>query len=157
MKIGLLQTGKTTEKYLKDGISIYEERIRKYTAFEIMTLPELKSTRKMPYEEQKEREGEQIIRNIREDDYTVILDEKGREYSTLELASWLGKSLMMQKKRILFVTGGPWGFSDAVYRKADMRLSLSRLTFSHQMVRLLFLEQLYRAFSVIKGEPYHHE
>ena len=157
MKIAFLQTGKTSDKYLADGISIFEERLRKYTAFEILTVPDVRSTRNMPLREQKMREGEQILRFIKTDDYTVILDEKGKEFSTIEFSSWLEKIFMLQKKRIVFVAGGAWGFSEEVYKKADMCLSLSRLTFSHQMVRLLFLEQLYRAFTVIKGEPYHHE
>jgi 23S rRNA (pseudouridine1915-N3)-methyltransferase len=156
MKIALLQTGKTSDRYLSDGIAIFEERLRKYTAFEILTIPDIRSTRNMPSREQKMREGRGILRFIRTDDYIVILDEKGKEFSTVEFSSWLEKKFLLQKKRIVFVAGGAWGFSDEIYKKADMRLSLSRLTFSHQMVRLLFLEQLYRAFTVIKGEPYHH-
>ena len=157
MKIALLQVGKTSERYLAEGIAAFEERIRKYSAFEIITIPDLRSTRSMPVKDQKAREGEKLLHFFNKDDYIVILDDKGKEFSTMEFSSWLEKILILQKKRILFVTGGAWGFSDEVYRKADMRLSLSRLTFSHQMVRLLFIEQLYRAFTVIKGEPYHHE
>jgi len=157
MKIALLQVGKTSERYLAEGIAAFEERIRKYSAFEIITIPDLRRTRSMPVKDQKAREGEKILHFFNKDDYIVILDDKGKEFSTMEFSSWLEKILILQKKRILFVTGGAWGFSDEVYGKADMRLSLSRLTFSHQMVRLLFIEQLYRAFTVIKGEPYHHE
>ena len=157
MKIALLQVGKTSERYLAEGIAAFEERIRKYSAFEIITIPDLRSTRSMPVKDQKAREGEKILQFFKKDDYIVILDDKGKEFSTMEFSSWLEKILILQKKRILFVTGGAWGFSDEVYGKADMRLSLSRLTFSHQMVRLLFIEQLYRAFTVIKGEPYHHK
>ena len=157
MKIAFLQTGKTSDRYLADGISVFEERLRKYIAFDIYTLPDIKSTRNMPSHEQKIKEGEQIAGFIKPSDYTVILDEKGKEFSTIEFSSWLEKIFMTHKKRIVFVSGGAWGFSEEVYKKADMCLSLSRLTFSHQMVRLLFLEQLYRAFTVIKGEPYHHE
>jgi 23S rRNA (pseudouridine1915-N3)-methyltransferase len=157
MKIALLQVGKTSEKYLTDGISTFKERVRKYTAFEIFTIPDIRGTRNMPAREQKAREGEKVLQFFKSDDYIVILDDKGKEFSTIEFSSWLEKMFMSQKKRIVFVIGGAWGFSDEVYRMADMSLSLSRLTFSHQMVRLLFLEQLYRAFTVIKGEPYHHE
>ncbi|HAX93546.1 MAG TPA: 23S rRNA (pseudouridine(1915)-N(3))-methyltransferase RlmH [Bacteroidales bacterium] len=157
MKIVLLQTGKTTERYLAEGLTNYEERIRRYSSFETITLPDIKKTRNMPEDEQKAKEGAQMLRIFREDDFIVILDDKGREFSTTEFSSWLEKSLMIQKKRILFVIGGPWGFAYEIRRKADMTLSLSRMTFSHQMVRLLFLEQLYRAFTVIRGEPYHHE
>jgi 23S rRNA (pseudouridine1915-N3)-methyltransferase len=157
MKIVLLQTGKTTERYLAEGLTNYEERIRRYLSFETITLPDIRKTRNMPGEEQKAKEGAQMLRIFREDDFIVILDDKGREFSTMEFSSWLERSLMIQKKRILFVIGGPWGFTDEIRRKADLTLSLSRMTFSHQMVRLLFLEQLYRAFTVIRGEPYHHE
>jgi len=157
MKIVLLQTGKTTERYLAEGLTNYEARIRRYSSFETITLPDIRKTRNMPGEEQKAKEGAQMLRILREDDFIVILDDKGREYSTMEFSSWLERSLMIQKKRILFVIGGPWGFTDEIRRKADLTLSLSMMTFSHQMVRLLFLEQLYRAFTVIRGEPYHHE
>ena len=157
MKIALLQTGKTSEKYLTEGITVFEERLRKYSAFEIFTIPDIRNTRNMTAQEQMGREGEQILRFLRLDDYMVILDRKGKEFSTLEFSSWLEKMFMLQKKRIVFVIGGAWGFSEEIRKKADMILSLSRLTFSHQIVRLLFLEQLYRAFTVIKGEPYHHE
>jgi len=157
MKIALLQTGKTSERYLVEGIAIFEERVKKYSSFEIITVPDIKRSRSMPEHEQKIREGEQMLRFFRNDDFIVILDAKGKEFSTVEFSSWLEKSFMLQKKRILFVIGGAWGFSGEVMKKADMNLSLSPLTFSHQMVRLLFLEQLYRAFTIMKGEPYHHE
>ena len=157
MKIALLQIGKTSERYLTEGIAIFEERLRKYSTFEIFTVPDIRRTHNLPDREQKIREGEQILRFFRNDDYVVILDNQGKEFSTMAFASWLEKCFMLQKKRIVFVIGGAWGFSEEVLNKADIRISLSRLTFSHQMVRLLFLEQLYRAFTVIKGEPYHHE
>ncbi len=157
MKIALLQIGKTSEKYLTDGINTFKERVRKCNDFEIFTIPDIKSTRNMPAREQIIREGEKILQFFKKDDYIVILDDKGKEFSTLEFSSWLEKMFMSQKKRIVFVVGGAWGFSDEIYEMANLSLSLSRLTFSHQMVRLLFLEQLYRAFTVIKGEPYHHE
>lgn len=156
MKIALLQVGKTAEKYLNEGISGYQERIRKYVPFEILTIPDMRNTRNMPAAEQKLKEGESLLKVLKDDDYVVLLDEKGRELSTIEFSSWLGKAMMLQKKRIIFIIGGPWGASDEIVRRADFNFSLSRLTFSHQIVRLLFLEQLYRAFTVIKGEPYHH-
>jgi len=157
MKIALLQTGKTSEGYISQGTGIYSNRIRKYIPFEIFTVPEIRNTRNMTSREQKEREGEKILKYLSGDDFTVILDEKGRERTTIEFSEWLEKAFMLPKKRILFIIGGPWGFSDDVYNKSDERLSLSRFTFSHQMVRLLFLEQLYRALTVINGDPYHHE
>jgi 23S rRNA (pseudouridine1915-N3)-methyltransferase len=157
MKIALLQIGKTSEKYISDGADLFTSRIRKYIPFEVITLPDLRNTRNMPPQEQRLREGERIIRSFTVDDFKIFLDENGREYSTFEFSGWLEKLFMLPKKRIVFVIGGPWGLSEDVYKKADARLSLSRLTFSHQVVRLLFLEQLYRAFTVIKGDPYHHE
>jgi 23S rRNA (pseudouridine1915-N3)-methyltransferase len=157
MKIALLQTGKTSERYLTEGIAIFEERLRKYSAFEILTVPDIRRTHNLPDREQKIREGEQILRFFRNDDYIVILDDKGKEFSTIEFSVWLEKCFMLQKKRILFVIGGAWGFSEDVLKKTVMSLSLSLMTFSHQMVRLLFIEQLYRAFTIMKGEPYHHE
>lgn len=157
MKIAFLQVGKTSEKYLKEGIRIFEARLQKYSSFEIMTIPDIKSTRNMPSAEKMIRESEKIWNLIRNDDYVVLLDGRGKEFSTIEFASWLEKKLMLARKRILFVSGGPWGLADDVVNKADMLLSLSRFTFSHQIVRLVFLEQLYRAFTIIRGEPYHNE
>ncbi len=157
MKIALLQIGKTSEKYISEGADIFTGRIRKYIPFEIITLPDLRNTRNMPPQEQRLREGEKILRSFTDDDFKIVLDENGKEFSTFEFSGWLEKLFMLPKKRIVFVIGGPWGLSEEVYKKADARLSLSRLTFSHQVVRLLFLEQLYRAFTIIKGEPYHHE
>ncbi len=157
MKIALLQTGKTVEKYISEGIDIYSERIKKYSSFDILTVPDLKNTRNISKGEQKSLEAEKILRYLKVDDYVIVLDEKGKEYSTREFTSVLERIFMLPKKRIVFVIGGPWGLSDEIHRKADLKLSLSRMTFSHQMVRLLFLEQLYRVFTIIKGDPYHHD
>ncbi len=157
MKIALLQTGKTTVRYISEGMDEYASRIKKYTIFDIITVPDLKNTRNMPFIEQKTREGKKIIQLMHPDDYVILLDEKGKEMRTSGFSELLEKVFMLPKKRILFVIGGPWGFSEEVYGRADFKMSLSKMTFPHQMVRLLFLEQLYRAFSIIKGEPYHHE
>jgi 23S rRNA (pseudouridine1915-N3)-methyltransferase len=157
MKIAILQIGKTGEKFISDGVNEYSGRIRKYAGFEIITIPDIRNTRNMPVAEQKFKEGEKLIRLMNSDDYVVLLDEKGKEFSTIEFARQLEKIFMLAKKRVVFVIGGPYGFSPEVYNMADFRLSLSRMTFSHQLVRLLFTEQLYRVFTVIKGEPYHHE
>ncbi|HVN56902.1 MAG TPA: 23S rRNA (pseudouridine(1915)-N(3))-methyltransferase RlmH [Bacteroidales bacterium] len=157
MKIVLLQTGKTGEKYISEGVSEYSKRVRKYIAFEIITIPDIRNTKSMPVAEQKSREGRQILGQVSGDDLVFLLDERGREYSTTAFASMMEKSFNMSKKRIVFVIGGPWGFSDEVYARADRKISLSQLTFSHQMVRLLFAEQLYRILSVINGAPYHHD
>ncbi len=157
MKIALYLNGRTTERSIAVAVDDYSGRIGKYNPFEVIVFPDLKNTRNMPAEEQKAREGVKIIQSLRSDDFVVLLDEKGKEFTTLEFAGWLEKMLMSSHKRIVFVTGGPWGFASEVYERADMRLSLSKMTFSHQMVRLLFLEQLYRIFTVIRGDPYHHQ
>ncbi len=157
MKIALLQTGKTTDRNISELVDLYSKRIKKYISFEVITIPELKNTKNMPVPEQQMKEAIKIIQSVSDDDYIVLLDEKGKEYRTIEFSSFLEKAFLLPKKRIIFIIGGPWGFSDAVYAKANQKISLSKMTFSHQMVRLLFLEQLYRVFTIIKGEPYHHE
>lgn len=157
MKIILMQTGKTTDRNIAELAGLYTKRINKYCAFEIVTQPDIKNTRNMPVQEQMEKEGKRILGSLSGEDYVVLLDERGEEMRTSGLASWMEKTLMFPAKRLVFVIGGPWGFSKGVYDRADFSLSLSKLTFPHQLVRLLFLEQLYRAFTVIKGEPYHHE
>ena len=157
MKIALLQTGKTSDKNISEIADLYSSRISKYYAFDIITLPDIKNTRNMPVEEQKLKEGKQILQAITSDDLIILLDERGKELRTIEMAAWLEKLFHTPKKRIVFIIGGPWGFSEEIYGRADFRISLSKLTFPHQLVRLLFLEQLYRAFTIIRGEPYHHE
>jgi 23S rRNA (pseudouridine1915-N3)-methyltransferase len=157
MKIAILQTGKTTEKHISEGVDIYSARLKKYCSFEIITLPELKDTRNMPVKEQKAREGKKLLQVVGKDDIVVLLDERGKEFRSADLAGWIEGKSQIQGKRLVFVIGGPWGFSEEVNEIADFRLSLSKLTFPHQLVRLLFAEQLYRAFTIIKSEPYHHE
>jgi 23S rRNA (pseudouridine1915-N3)-methyltransferase len=157
MKIALLQIGKTSDKYISEGIEGYANRIRKYAGFEIITVPDMKNTRNMRMTEQMSREGEKICRLLTEEDFTILLDERGKEFTTIEFSEQLEKIFMLRKKRVVFVIGGPYGFSGEVYKRGDLSLSLSRMTFSHQLVRLLFTEQLYRVLSVLKGDPYHHE
>ncbi|HUX96635.1 MAG TPA: 23S rRNA (pseudouridine(1915)-N(3))-methyltransferase RlmH [Bacteroidales bacterium] len=157
MKIVLLQTGKTSDKNVSEIAGLYSGRISKYCSFETITLQDIRNTKNMPVEEKKRKEGDKIMQSLNTDDHVVLLDEYGKEYRTIDLAVWLDKLFMLSKKRLVFIIGGPWGFSDEVYRRADQKLSLSRMTFPHQLVRLLFLEQLYRAFTIIKGEPYHHD
>ena len=157
MKITLIQTGKTSSDYILKGVDDYASRIRKFVAFEIATVPDLKKTRNMLPEKQKENEGKGIVRLLNNDDYIITLDESGKSWSTLEFAANLQKVFMMSKKRIVFIIGGPWGIADEVRQKSGLVLSLSRMTFSHQLVRLLFAEQLYRILTVINGDPYHHE
>jgi 23S rRNA (pseudouridine1915-N3)-methyltransferase len=157
MKIVLVQTGKTTDSNISEVAELYRSRISKYSVFEIITLPDLKNTRSMSVEEQKLKEGKRMLQAINNDDYIILLDEKGKELRTIEFTGLMEKNFMLPRKRLVFMIGGPWGFSDEIYRRSDLKLSLSRMTYSHQLVRLLFLEQLYRVFTIIKGEPYHHE
>lgn len=157
MKITLLQTGKTTDKHISELADLYSDRIKKYTGFEIITIPDVKNTKNMPVQEQRTKEATKIIQSVTDDDYIILLDEKGKELRTLEFSGTLEKMFFLPKKRIVFIIGGPWGFSEAVYKRADYKMSLSKMTYPHQLVRLLFLEQLYRVFTIIKGEPYHHE
>lgn len=157
MKLVLLLTGKTDKVWIREGVAEYEKRIGKYARFEIITLPEVKNPGNRSADKVMVKEGEKILSTVRIDDHVVLLDDKGRSYSTTEMASWLITAMSLPKKRIVFVVGGPWGFDPSVRARADHILSLSRLTFSHQVVRLLFAEQLYRVLSVINGDPYHHE
>jgi len=157
MRITLLQTGKTTERYVSEGLDLFAGRISRFCSFGIVTVPDLKNTRNMPAAEQKIREGRKILELTGNGDYIILLDERGSSFSTSEFAEWLEGKMMVKAKRLIFITGGAWGFSDEVYHAASATISLSRMTFPHQLVRLLFAEQLYRAFTIIKGIPYHHE
>ena len=156
MKTILILVGKTTDKHFQAGISDYVERIGHYMPFDIVTIPELKNTKNLSEEQQKTMEGELILKQLQPSDTLVLLDEHGKELRSIELAKWLEQKQQIAR-RLVFVIGGPYGFSEAVYSRANEKLSLSKLTFSHQMVRLVFTEQIYRACTIIKGEPYHHE
>ena len=156
MKTILILVGKTTDKHFQAGISDYAERIGHYMPFEIVTIPELRNTKNLSEEQQKKAEGDLIINQIQPSDAVVLLDEHGKEFRSVEYARWLQQK-QQTARRLVFVIGGPYGFSDDVYERANEKISLSKMTFSHQMVRLIFTEQLYRACTIIKGEPYHHE
>ncbi|MGN0086476.1 MAG: 23S rRNA (pseudouridine(1915)-N(3))-methyltransferase RlmH [Alloprevotella sp.] len=157
MKTLFLVVGKTTDKFLDRLIEEYAGRLGHYVPFEMEVIPELKNTRGMPPEVQKEREGEQILRRLQGGDYVVLLDEGGMERRSVDFAAWFDSRQQAAGRRMVFVVGGPYGFSAAVYAAAREQVSLSKMTFSHQMVRLLFVEQLYRAMTILRGEPYHHE
>jgi len=157
MKITLLTIGKTDEKYLKDGMDIYHKRLGHYIPLEILEIPVPKKWNNLQPSLLKQKEGEIILRHMEKSDYPVLLDEKGRSFSSMEFSSFLQKQMNLSVKNLLFVVGGPWGFSDEVYKKAALKISLSPMTFSHQMIRLFFLEQLYRAFSILRNEAYHNE
>ena len=157
MKITLLTIGKTNELSFKNAISDYQKRLKFYIPFEIEEIPELKNSKNTPEEVQKQKEGELILKNLTDADEVILLDDKGVEYTSLQFASFLEKKMASGNKRLIFIVGGPYGFSKEMYRRANGKISLSRMTFSHQMVRLVFTEQLYRAMTILKGEPYHHE
>jgi len=156
MKTTLILVGKTTNKHITACINDYVERIGHYMPFELITIPELKNTKNLSEEQQKEREGELILKQVQSQDILVLLDEHGQEFRSIEFASWIQKK-PQTVRRLVFVIGGPYGFSSAVYQRGNEKISLSKMTFSHQMVRMIFAEQLYRACTIIKGEPYHHE
>lgn len=157
MKIVLLVVGKTNSADFKNAISDYVGRLKYYTNFEIEEIPELKNTKSLSEQTQQSKEGELILERLYTSDDVVLLDDKGAEFTSVQFASHLERRMSMGSKRLVFVVGGPYGFSNAVYQRAGSMLSLSRMTFSHQMVRLIFVEQLYRAMTILRGEPYHHE
>ena len=156
MKTLLILVGKTADKNFTAGINDYVQRINHYMPFDIITIPELKNTKKLTENQQKQLEGELIVKYIQTSDYVVLMDEHGKEYRSTGFAKWLVQK-QNTARRLVFVIGGPYGFSQQIYDKANEMISLSKMTFSHQMVRLIFTEQLYRACTIIKGEPYHHE
>ncbi len=157
MKTLFLLTGKTKESYLIEGMKEYQKRIRNYIPFDLTEIPDLKNTRNLPPEKVKENEGQLILQQLKEGDYAVLLDEKGKELTSGEFADFMQARMLASNRRVVFITGGAWGFSRDVYERADFKLSLSRMTFPHQLVRLIFLEQLYRAHTILKGEPYHND
>ena len=156
MKTELILIGKTNDNHFQAGIDDYTSRIGHYMPFAITVIPELKNTKALSEAQQKEREGELILRQIQDGDHVVLLDEHGKERRSIEFASWLEKK-SQNVRRLVFVIGGAYGFSDSVYQRGNEKVSLSQMTFSHQMVRMIFVEQVYRACTIIKGEPYHHK
>ena len=157
MRLTLLTTGKTAFQYIEEGIKVYEKRLLHYTSFSRVEIPELKGVSSLTKEEIKEREGELILKHIKEQDLVVLLDERGRKFGSEAWAEHLRKKFLHSSKDMVFVIGGAYGFPEKVYARADEMLSLSDMTFSHQIIRLIFMEQLYRAFTIIRGEPYHHK
>ena len=157
MKITLLTVGKTDKDWVKQGLNIYISRLKHYIPFNISEIPELKNVSALTKEQIKDKEGELILKSIKPADDVILLDEHGKEYTSTGFASFLQKKMAQEGRDIVFVIGGAYGFSDAVYKRANSKISLSQMTFSHQMVRAIFAEQIYRAFTIMKGEPYHHE
>ncbi|MBC7757599.1 MAG: 23S rRNA (pseudouridine(1915)-N(3))-methyltransferase RlmH [Phormidesmis sp. FL-bin-119] len=157
MKITLLTIGKTEDKYLLEGLDIYLKRLKHYISFKILEIPELKGTKSLSREQQKSKEAELILKNIHSTDHVILLDEKGQECSSKQFSTFLNKKMVGGQQHLVFIVGGPYGFSEEIYLRSNEKISLSRMTYSHQMIRLLFTEQLYRAYTILKGEPYHHD
>ncbi|MFP4022952.1 MAG: 23S rRNA (pseudouridine(1915)-N(3))-methyltransferase RlmH [Thiohalospira sp.] len=157
MKVKLLMVGKTAQDYLIKAFDDYQRRIVHYLPYETKVIPDLKNTKKLTTEQIKLKEGDIILNQIQNSDFVVLLDEKGKEFSSVGFARWIEKQMISGLKNMVFVIGGAYGFSDNVYQRSNIKFSLSKMTFSHQMVRLIFVEQLYRAMTILKGEPYHHQ
>jgi 23S rRNA (pseudouridine1915-N3)-methyltransferase len=157
MKTLLLVVGRTVDTHLQFLINDYNERLKHYLPFEIQVIPELRGTKSLTTDQQKEKEGECLLKAFQPNDVIVLLDENGKEMRSVDFAGWMQKKQVNVNRRLVFVIGGPYGFSSSVYQAASEKMSLSRMTFSHQMVRLVFIEQLYRAMTIIHKEPYHHE
>lgn len=149
--------GKTTKDYIHKGIEEYCKRLKRYISFSILSLPDIKAKKTIPEALQKDKEGELILSTLSPSDFCILLDERGKEFSSVEFSAFLEKIMASGRKRAVFVIGGPYGFSGTIYKRADAKISLSRMTFTHEMVRLFFTEQVYRAMTILKGEPYHHE
>ncbi|MEX0362864.1 MAG: 23S rRNA (pseudouridine(1915)-N(3))-methyltransferase RlmH [Allomuricauda sp.] len=157
MQITLIAIGKTDSAELSQLINIYEKRLGHYIKFQFKILPDLKNTKNLSESQQKEKEGELLLSQIHSSDHLVLLDENGRHYSSMEFSKFLQKKMNSGLKNLVLVIGGPYGFSDPVYSRSQEKLSLSQMTFSHQMVRLFLVEQLYRGFTILRNEPYHHQ
>ncbi|MGB5499617.1 MAG: 23S rRNA (pseudouridine(1915)-N(3))-methyltransferase RlmH [Maribacter sp.] len=156
MTIKMIAIGKTDSVSLQDLIKVYENRLKHYIKFELDIIPDIKNVKNLSETQQKEKEGELILKKLKATDVLILLDENGKQFGSVEFSDFLQKKMNSGIKQLVLVVGGPYGFSDAIYTKAQAKISLSKMTFSHQMVRLFILEQLYRAFTILKNEPYHH-
>ena len=157
MKISLVVIGKTDGAYFVDAINEYKNRLVHYIPFEMEVIPDIKNVKNLREDQQKEKEGELILKTLQPGDYLVLLDEHGKSFTSMEFATYIERKMHVVPKRLVFVIGGPYGFSEAVYKAASEKISLSKMTFSHQMIRLIFVEQIYRAMTILNNEPYHHE
>ena len=157
MKILLLQIDKTQDAYLEQGIGIYLKRLKNYVVFDVISLQVSKALRQRSAKEQKLEEAKLLLKELNKEDELILLDEKGKDFTSLQFSEFLQKKQNVSSKRLVFVIGGPYGFDDSIYKRANSLLTLSKMTFSHQMVRLFFVEQVYRAYTILKGEKYHHE
>lgn len=157
MHIKLILIGNTNEAYLKEGIAEYFQRIKKYNSIDIIEIKDIKNAKNLSQDELKKKEGQQILQHVHSGDYVVLLDDKGKQYTSLLFADFVQAKMNVSIKQLVFIIGGAYGFSDEIYKLAKEKLSLSAMTFSHQLIRVVFLEQLYRAFSILNHSPYHHE
>ncbi|MBO5748467.1 MAG: 23S rRNA (pseudouridine(1915)-N(3))-methyltransferase RlmH [Muribaculaceae bacterium] len=157
MEISLIVIGKTNARYLQEGIDEYIKRLKHYIPYSITVLPDIKNTKKLTEEQQKEAEGKLMLDALKPGDCLVLLDERGKEFTSVAFADYLQRKMNAGLRRLVFVIGGPYGFSQSVYDRADEKISLSKMTFSHEMIRLFFTEQVYRAMTIQRGEPYHHQ
>lgn len=157
MKVEFWAVGNTSFDYLQDGVGIYEKRLKHYLPFQAEVIPDIKNAKKMSQLQIKAKEGEQILKRLNKGDHLILLDERGKSYSSVQFANFMDQQLQQSYKKIVFLIGGAYGFSDEVYQRSNAKISLSKMTFSHQMVRLFFIEQLYRAMTILRNEPYHHE
>jgi len=157
MKVVFVVIGKTDTGYMIDAIEEYKNRLSHYLPFEMIVIPDIKNVKNLSENQQKEKEGELILKTIQAGDHLVLLDDKGKEFTSMQFSTYLEKKMHTISKRLVFVVGGPYGFSDAIYKTAKEKVSLSKMTFSHQMIRLIFIEQVYRAMTILHNEPYHHE
>ena len=157
MKIRLLCIGKTDDRYIQEGVEKYLKRLKHFVSFQIVELPDIKNVKNLSENQQKDREGDLLLKNIHAQDFVVLLDEQGKEFRSIEFSAYLEHKMVSSTAQLVFIIGGPYGFSAAVQQRANYTISLSKMTFSHQMIRLFLVEQLYRAYSIMRGEPYHHE
>lgn len=157
MKITFLVLGKTDDKYINEGIAKYLGRLKHYIKFELIEIPDLKNTKNLREDQQKAKEAELLQKALNPTDHVILLDEKGAEFTSRQFSEFLNKKMVSGIQNLVFIVGGPYGFDESIYKLANGKISLSKLTFSHQMVRLFFIEQIYRGFTILKGEPYHHD
>lgn len=153
----MLTIGKTGMKFVAEGIEEYTRRLKHYVPYRITMIPDVRKAASLTEQKQKEAEGEMILSRLQPSDYVILLDERGKEFTSMEFSAFISRQMVAGRRKVVFVVGGPYGFSEAVYARADSKISLSKMTFNHEMVRLFFTEQLYRAMTILRGEPYHHE
>ena len=156
MKINLIQVGGTVDSYLKAGVAEYQKRLSYYTNFTVTEIADIKNASRLSRDELKKKEGIEILKRVSNDDFLILLDEKGKQYTSEDFAQLIQSKMNQSTKSLIFIIGGAFGFSENIYQRADGKLSLSKMTFSHRMIRLLFTEQLYRAYTILRNEPYHH-